>query len=157
MVLDIVLQERRNQAAAEVLLGRLVEGQPTAPRVIVTDKLASYVRRYFRRRRIGRIRASIIGRKTITNRLGSVNEHDDGSSRPLTPNASWNRSARSVSTSALVATCSPHQTVARLWACAALHGINCARLQPDRLAHCPRRSRLRSFASSTSYVYVTVP
>lgn len=43
MVLDIVLQERRNQAAAEVLLQRLVEGQPTEPRVIITDKLASYV------------------------------------------------------------------------------------------------------------------
>jgi len=43
MVLDIVLQERRNQEAAEVLLRRLVEGQPTEPRVIITDKLASYV------------------------------------------------------------------------------------------------------------------
>jgi len=43
MVLDILLQERRNQDAAETLLGRLVQGQPTEPRVIVTDKLASYV------------------------------------------------------------------------------------------------------------------
>lgn len=42
MVLDVVLQARRNQAAAEMLLRRLVEGQPTEPRVIVTDKLASY-------------------------------------------------------------------------------------------------------------------
>jgi putative transposase len=41
MVLDIVLQERRNQAAAETLLGRLVAGQPTEPRVIITDQLAS--------------------------------------------------------------------------------------------------------------------
>jgi putative transposase len=43
MVLDIFLQERRNQAAAEGLLHRLIEGQPTEPRVLVTDKLASYV------------------------------------------------------------------------------------------------------------------
>jgi putative transposase len=43
MVLDIVLQARRNQAAAETLLGRLVAGQPTEPRVIVSDKLVSYV------------------------------------------------------------------------------------------------------------------
>jgi putative transposase len=43
MVLDIVLQERRNQAAAEALLHRLVERQPTVPRVLVTDKLASYI------------------------------------------------------------------------------------------------------------------
>jgi putative transposase len=42
MVLDIILQERRNQEAAEVLLRRLVEGKPNAPRVIITDKLASY-------------------------------------------------------------------------------------------------------------------
>jgi putative transposase len=41
--LDIVLQESRNQAAAEVLLRRLVEDQPTKPRVIITDKLASYI------------------------------------------------------------------------------------------------------------------
>jgi putative transposase len=43
MVLDVILQARRNQDAAEALLGRLVEGQPTEPWVIVTDKLASYV------------------------------------------------------------------------------------------------------------------
>lgn len=42
LVLDIVLQERRNQAAAEVLLRRLVEDQPTKPRVSITDTLASY-------------------------------------------------------------------------------------------------------------------
>jgi len=42
MVLDIVLQERRNQGAAKVLLRRLVEGQPTEPRVIIKDKLAGY-------------------------------------------------------------------------------------------------------------------
>jgi putative transposase len=42
MVLDIVLQERRNQAATEALLGRLMERQPTEPRVIVTDRLSSY-------------------------------------------------------------------------------------------------------------------
>ena len=42
MVLDILVQERRNQAAAETFLRRLVEGYPATPRVIVTDKLASY-------------------------------------------------------------------------------------------------------------------
>ena len=43
MVLDVFLQRRRNQAAAEALLQRLLDGQPTKPRVIITDKLASYV------------------------------------------------------------------------------------------------------------------
>lgn len=42
MVLDVFLQERRNQEAAEAFLRRLVEGQPGEPRVIVTDTLASY-------------------------------------------------------------------------------------------------------------------
>jgi len=42
MVLDILVQERRNQAAAEAFLRRIVEGYPEAPRVTVTDKLASY-------------------------------------------------------------------------------------------------------------------
>ena len=42
MVLDILVQERRDQEAAETFLRRLVEEQSTEPRVIVTDKLASY-------------------------------------------------------------------------------------------------------------------
>jgi putative transposase len=42
VVLDILVQPRRNQAAAETFLRRLVEGQDYQPRVVVTDKLASY-------------------------------------------------------------------------------------------------------------------
>ncbi len=42
MVLDILVQERRNQEAAEVFLRRVVDAYPEAPRVTVTDKLASY-------------------------------------------------------------------------------------------------------------------
>ena len=42
MVLDILVQPRRNQEAAEALLRRLVEGQGYQPRVVITDKLASY-------------------------------------------------------------------------------------------------------------------
>jgi transposase-like protein len=41
MVLDIVVQERRNQAAAEALLQRLVDGYSDRPRIVITDKLAS--------------------------------------------------------------------------------------------------------------------
>jgi putative transposase len=42
LVLDILVQERRNQEAAEAFLRRVVGGYPQAPRVTVTDKLASY-------------------------------------------------------------------------------------------------------------------
>jgi putative transposase len=42
MVLDILVQERRNQEAAETFLRRLVEVYPDEPQVVVTDKLASY-------------------------------------------------------------------------------------------------------------------
>jgi putative transposase len=42
MVLDILVQERRNQEAAERFLRRVVGGYPAEPRVAVTDKLASY-------------------------------------------------------------------------------------------------------------------
>ena len=42
IVLDLLVQERRNQEAAEAFLRRLVEGQGYRPRVVITDKLASY-------------------------------------------------------------------------------------------------------------------
>ena len=40
MVLDSLVQERRNQDAAETFLRRVVEAYPDAPRVAVTDKRA---------------------------------------------------------------------------------------------------------------------
>jgi transposase-like protein len=42
LVLDILVQERRNQEAAERFLRRVLGGEGTAPRVVITDKLASY-------------------------------------------------------------------------------------------------------------------
>ena len=42
MVLDILVQERRNQEAAERFLRRVVDEYPDEPRVAVTDKLCSY-------------------------------------------------------------------------------------------------------------------
>ena len=40
--LDILLQSRRNRVAAERFFKRLLKGEETVPRVIVTDKLRSY-------------------------------------------------------------------------------------------------------------------
>jgi putative transposase len=42
IVLDILIQQRRNQEAAEAFLCRLVEGQEYQPPVVIPDKLASY-------------------------------------------------------------------------------------------------------------------
>ena len=42
MVLDVLVQSRRNQEAAERFLHRLVKGLGYAPRVVITDKLVSY-------------------------------------------------------------------------------------------------------------------
>src|SRR5712691_6896120 len=43
VVLDILVQERRDQAAAERFLRRVLNGESGAePRVVITDKLASY-------------------------------------------------------------------------------------------------------------------
>ncbi|MNV80192.1 hypothetical protein D3C71_1737840 [compost metagenome] len=41
-VLDALLQSRRNKRAALRLMRKLLKGQGTTPRVIVTDKLRSY-------------------------------------------------------------------------------------------------------------------
>jgi putative transposase len=42
-VLDILVQERRNEQAATAFLQRVLAAAGGAPRVIITDKLASYV------------------------------------------------------------------------------------------------------------------
>ncbi len=42
LVLDILVQDRRNQVAAECFLRRVLAGEERAPRVVITDKLASY-------------------------------------------------------------------------------------------------------------------
>ena len=41
-MLDVLVQKRRNTAAAEKLLRRLLKNQGVAPETITTDKLASY-------------------------------------------------------------------------------------------------------------------
>jgi putative transposase len=42
VVLDILVQDRRNLETAEAFLRRLVAGNGYEPRVVITDKLASY-------------------------------------------------------------------------------------------------------------------
>jgi putative transposase len=42
MVLDILVQDRRDHHAAERFLRRVLDGEGQPPRVVITDKLASY-------------------------------------------------------------------------------------------------------------------
>ena len=42
MVLDVLVQSRRDKRAATRLLRKLLKKQCRAPRVLITDKLASY-------------------------------------------------------------------------------------------------------------------
>ena len=60
VVLDILVQSRRNAKAAKRLLRKLLKKQGIAPRVMITDKLASYAaakRRSCRAWSIGSTRA----------------------------------------------------------------------------------------------------
>ena len=82
VVLDILVQERRNQDAAEAFLRRLVNGCGYAPRVLITDKLASYP-------------------------PAAENGYSSASNPPSTPSSSWLRLARSAITSIPAATSSP--------------------------------------------------
>ena len=41
-MLDSLVQPRRNQEAAEAFLHRVLDGNGSQPRVVITDKLASY-------------------------------------------------------------------------------------------------------------------
>ena len=42
VVLDVLVQSRRNKRAAKRLLRKLLKRQTRMPRVMITDKLASY-------------------------------------------------------------------------------------------------------------------
>ena len=42
VVLDILIQQRRDQCAAETFLRRVLAAAGAEPRVVITDKLASY-------------------------------------------------------------------------------------------------------------------
>jgi putative transposase len=42
IVLDVLVQRRRDKQAAKQLLGKLLKKQMRPPRVMITDKLASY-------------------------------------------------------------------------------------------------------------------
>jgi putative transposase len=71
VVLDVLVQRRRNKQAAKRLLRKLLKRQMRPPRVMITDKLASYgaaKREIMPASSIASIRASITERRTRTSR-----------------------------------------------------------------------------------------
>ena len=74
LVLDALVQSRRDKKAAKRLFRKLLKKEGRAPRVLITDKLKSYAAA---KREIvlvvpntASIKASITGRKIRTNRRG---------------------------------------------------------------------------------------
>jgi putative transposase len=107
VVLDILLQPRRDKRAAVRFLRKLLTGLAYVPRVIITDKLASY----------GAARREILPdvehrcHKGLNNRAENAHqptrEHERRMRRFNTRNASASPTARSSATSARAATCWP--------------------------------------------------
>ncbi len=93
VVLDILVQSRRNKQAAIRFLGRLLARMQYVPGVIITDKLKSYggaIKELSSWRSItANIRASTTGQRTPTSRLASGNEECGASSRRSKLNGSW--------------------------------------------------------------------
>ncbi len=92
VVLDILVQERRNQEAAEAFLRRLVDSTGYAPRVVVTDTLASYppaLTRVLPGVEHRRHKGLNNRRSTPTGRSGNENGCASGSHHPRTCSAFW--------------------------------------------------------------------
>jgi len=103
LVLDTLVQGRRNQEAAEACLRRLVEAYPAEPRVVVTDKLATYgpamqavLPRAEHRKHKGLNNHAAISHQPTRQR----GERCGGVRRLPTRSGAWSRSGRSGSTSA---------------------------------------------------------
>jgi putative transposase len=78
VVLDVLVQSRRDKQAAKRLMRKLLKRQMRQMRVMVTDKLASYSAakaRSYPRSSTGDTRASITERRT------PISRPDDGSGR----------------------------------------------------------------------------
>ena len=75
-VLDILVQSRRNKQAAKKFFRKLLKGLQYVPRVIITDKLKSYVppsARSYPGWNTGRVATSITGVRTLIDPHGSAN------------------------------------------------------------------------------------
>ena len=76
-VLDLLVQRRRDKAAAVKLMRKLLKIQGFAPDMLVTDKLRSYVAA---KAELGRLAMNRACAQTIGRRI-RINQHDGGSAR----------------------------------------------------------------------------
>ena len=91
-VLDMLVQERRNKAAALKFLRKLLKNQGLRPETIVTDGVASYGAATRElgckdRHRPGRLRETT-GQRTLTCRSGAANANSRSSNRRAQPRGS---------------------------------------------------------------------
>jgi hypothetical protein len=117
-VLDILVTSRRNAKAATRFFRTLLKGLEYVPRVLVTDKLASYgVARHRLSPGWSIAGGSIwtIGRRTPTNRPASVNGRWRSSAHLVARNGSGPRSAGYPRTCAPAATDSPPSSTDTRW------------------------------------------
>ena len=90
-VLDLLVQRRRDKAAAVKLMRKLLKKQDFAPEMLVTDKLRSYGAEWPSwdcRLATSRACARTIGQRIRINRPEGANARCSGSNRPDQPNAS---------------------------------------------------------------------
>jgi putative transposase len=116
VVLDILVQQRRDQVAAETFLRRVLAAASAEPRVVITDKLASYppaLRGVLPNTEHRRHKGLTTGQRTRTSQRVSVSVLCGGSSQPSMHRVSWVRLARSAITSARAATAIPRRLGAR--------------------------------------------
>jgi putative transposase len=116
VVLDVLVEARRNQEAAEAFPRRVVDGCGYQPRVVITDKLASYPparRRVLPGAEHRRHKGLMTAPRTRIGPPADENGCSSGSSPRRTPSSSSPPSVPSPTTFAPVATSSPPPRIAR--------------------------------------------
>ena len=119
MVLGILVQERRKQAAAETFPRRLVEAYPDAPRVGVTGRRASYapaIKQVLPQAEHRQHTGPNDRADTRTGRRGDGNGRCAASSRWGKRSGPWSDSGRSADPSVRVAIAGQGATTSRSWA-----------------------------------------
>src|ERR1700748_848870 len=99
IVLDVLVQRRRDKQAAKRLLRKLLKRQMRPPRVMITDKLASYGARQSARSCPGLSTASTRGSTTEQRICTSRHADESGERRPVRRSPFYQPTTRSITSS----------------------------------------------------------